>query len=124
MDPTTPLTVSGLGPGFFNLDNLLMPQNIAVIVAAWSLTELVARSSKGLAFVRDRLLPLLPVAFCLLFVFATAHWQPAATNGERLLLGALLGTVTVWGHMAAQKTGLHGLLPFMQRSETPSDPAE
>lgn len=107
-DPTT-----GLGPSFFNLDNMLVPQNVALIVVSWSLTELISRSSKGLTFVRKRLLPVLPLIFCMLFVFATASWQPHATHGERLLLGALLGTVTVWGHMAAQKAGLHKYLPFM-----------
>lgn len=110
MDPTT---TTGLGPGFFNLDNMLAPQNVALIVVSWSLTELISRSSKGFTFVRERLLPVLPLMFCVLFVLATASWQPRATLGERLLLGALLGTVTVWGHMAAQKVGLHKLLPFM-----------
>jgi hypothetical protein len=115
MDPAPVTTaVSGLGPGFFNLDNMLVPQNIALIVVSWSLTELISRSSKGLEFVRERMLPILPVLFCELFVFATSTWQPAATVGERALLGALLGTVTVWGHMAAQKSGLQGLIPFMK----------
>ena len=105
----------GLGPGFFNLENLLMPQNIALIVVSWALTELIARSSRGFSFVQERLLPVLPVAFCVAFVFATTSWQPTATYGERVLLGTLLGTVTVWGHMAAQSSGLHALLPFMKR---------
>lgn len=113
MNPDLP-TTAGLGPGFFNLDNILMPQNIALIVVSWSLTELISRSSKGMQFVRERLLPVLPLIFCELFVFATAHWQPHATHGERALLGALLGTVTVWGHAAAKKAGLHNYLPFMK----------
>lgn len=119
-------TPTGVGPSFFNLDNMLAPQNVALIVVSWSLTELVSRSSVGLPVVRVRLLPILPVVFCELFVFATAGWQPQATFGERVLLGALLGTVTVWGHMAAQKTGLHKLLPFMNpvtvTEENPSKP--
>ena len=108
MDP------SGLGPGFFNLSNVLVPQNVALIVVAWSLTELISRASKGLPFVQERMLPVLPVLFCVAFVFATSSWQPSATYGERMLLGSLLGTVTVWGHMTAQATGLHRLMPFMR----------
>lgn len=120
MDPSiveaAAATPAGLGPGFFNLDNMLAPQNIALIVVSWALTELISRSSKGLVFVRERLLPILPVVFCELFVFLTANWQPHATVGERALLGALLGTVTVWGHMVAQKAGLHAFMPFMKKA--------
>lgn len=119
MDPTTP---TGLGPGFFNLENLLRGENAALIVASWSLTELISRSSRGLRVVRQRLLPVLPLFFCEVFVFATSHWQPLATHGERALLGALLGTATVWGHMAAKKAGLHEYLPFMRQDDA-TEPA-
>lgn len=117
-------TLPALGPSFFNLDNVLMPQNVALIVVSWSLTELISRSSKGLVFVRERLLPILPLIFCEIFVFATASWQPAATHGERALLGALLGTVTVWGHAAAKKAGLHNWLPFMKDKDSDSENPE
>jgi hypothetical protein len=108
---------SGLGPGFFNLDNLMMPQNVALMVVSWALTELVSRATRSSPFVKQHVLPLLPVAFCELFVFLTANWQPEATVGERALLGALLGTVTVWGHVAAGKAGLQKFLPFGQPAE-------
>ena len=104
----------GIGSGFFNLDTILVPQNIALIVVSWSLTELISRSAKGWQFIRDHLLPILPLAFCELFVFATASWQPSATHGERALLGALLGTVTVWGHSFVQNSPFAKYIPFLK----------
>jgi hypothetical protein len=95
----------GLGPGFFNIDNLLMPQNMVVIMASWSLTEMFSRVFKGAPFL-DRVIIFLPLVFSLAIVFLTAERQPQATWGERVLLGTLLGTVTVWGHIAGKKTGL------------------
>lgn len=120
--PDAVVRPTGVGPGFFNLDNMLRAQNVVVVVASWSVTELISRAGRGLTFVRERLLPVLPLIFCELLVFATASWQPEATHGERALLGALLGTVTVWGHQAAKRAGLHDLLPFMRDKATDDKP--
>lgn len=106
----------GVGPGFFNIDNVLAFQNALLIVLAWSITELFSRATRkmGNADVRACILTLLPLVLCVAFVLGTAHWQPTATTGERVLLGCLLGTFTVWGHMVAKSTGLHDKLPILK----------
>ena len=114
MDPTT--VTHGLGPGFFNTDNLLMPQNAMLMSLAWGLTEMASRGTRKMskADLRELVLMLLPVLLCVFFVFLTANWQPQATTGERVLLGIALGVSTVFGHMFAKKTGLHDKLPLVK----------
>ncbi len=100
-------------PGFFQIDNLLAYENGLLIVAAWFLTELLSRVTKGVTFVA-RLLPLVPTVICVALVFLTTEWQPEATDGERVILGVLLGMMTVNGHVLAKRWGLHDFLPFMR----------
>jgi len=108
--------MQGVGPGFFNIDNVLAYQNAVLIVAAWSITEMLSRATRkmGNADIRASILTLLPLGLCVAFVLGTAHWQPTATTGERVLLGCLLGTFTVWGHTVAKSTGLHDKLPILK----------
>jgi hypothetical protein len=111
-DPNT----TGLGPGFFNTDNLLMPQNAMLMSLAWGLTEMASRGTRKMSKgdLRELVLMGLPVLLCTFFVFLTANWQPHATTGERMLLGIALGVCTVFGHMFAKKTGMHDKIPFLK----------
>lgn len=107
-------------PGFLQLDNLLAYQNGLLVMAAWFITEIISRSTRGV-IVMQRVLPALPILVCEVLVFATTSWQPTATNGERMLLGVLLGALTVNGHMLAKKWGLQDLLPFMKERAQDGD---
>ena len=113
MDPTP---ITGLGPGFFNTDNLLMPQNAMLMSLAWGLTEMSSRTMRKMTSSdkRELVLMMMPVFLCTFFVFLTSNWQPHATTGERVLLGITLGVCTVFGHMFAKKTGMHDKLPFLK----------
>jgi len=113
VDLTTP---TGLGPGFFNTDNLLMPQNAMLMSLAWGLTEMASRGTRKMSKtdLRELVLMMLPVLLCVFFVFLTANWQPHATTGERVLLGIALGVCTVFGHNIAKKTGMHDKLPLVK----------
>lgn len=116
MEPEFAKTIHGLGPGFFNTDNLLMPQNAMLMSLAWGLTEMASRGSRKMSKgdLRELTLMTLPAFLCLCFVFLTSNWQPHATTGERVLLGITLGVCTVFGHMFAKKTGMHDKLPFLK----------
>ena len=113
---TTITATKGLGPGFFNTDNLLMPQNAMLMSLAWGLTEMASRGTRKMSKgdLRELVLMVLPVLLCIFFVFLTANWQPQATAGERVLLGIALGVSTVFGHMFAKKTGMHDKLPLLK----------
>jgi hypothetical protein len=105
----------GLGPGFFNLENMLSYQNGILIMAAWAITEMVSRATRKMsnADLRTSVLMIMPLLLCIAFVLGTSNWQPEATVGERLLLGSLLGSVTVWGHKIAKATGMHDKIPLL-----------
>lgn len=124
------LPAAGLGPGFFNTDNLMRPENLTLMVASWGVTEMASRSTRKMkaADLRESILMVLPLALCIVFVFATANWQPDATGGERFLLGCMLGIATVFGHNFAKASGMHDKVPLLklimtEKGDSPASPA-
>jgi hypothetical protein len=120
MDPTTQVAAVG---AFFDLKHLLTYQNVLVVIAAWNIIEMFKRMAPD--FWRSkfgaRVLVLMPMLVCQALVWGTVKWQPAASWGERVLLGLVLAFLTAHAHDVLKRFGLHEYVPVFGRKLNPPE---
>ena len=114
MDPTAIPTPEVIAASLFDLGKLVSHWNALLMVAVWTLIQLVRRLFPGAltgSGALARFMPLAPILLCCAAVWIPGPWlSPDETWGQRLVLGVVLGALTSNIHNLLSKLGLESLL--------------
>lgn len=114
MDPTAIPTPEVIAASLFDLGKLVSHWNALLMVAVWTLIQLVRRLFPGAltgSSTLTRFMPLAPILLCCAAVWIPGPWLSSdETWGQRLVLGVVLGALTSNIHNLLSKLGLESLL--------------